>query len=170
MVCEVDWHVGLIERIVPLIIAKYQFLIGMKRIVWHLHVKEWAKMFNDNVFLNINLMTNLRWFRNGSFDFINKHLLCINESRENYHKLGNLVIWWFCVHVDSSKLFAIPMISLWWMRLWMKSWTIHLFRIFATLKERKTKDMKGTKGYKLIGSHCSYTPSLRLIKALEKEK
>jgi hypothetical protein len=65
---------------------------------------------------------------------------------ENYHKLGNLVIWWFCVHVNNSKLFTIPMISLWWMRLWMKSWTIYLFWIFATLKERKTKDMKGTKG------------------------
>jgi hypothetical protein len=33
MVCEVDWHVGLIERIMPVIVAKYQFLIGMKRIV-----------------------------------------------------------------------------------------------------------------------------------------
>jgi hypothetical protein len=47
----------------------------------------------------------------------------------------------------SSKLFTIPIISLWWMRLWMKSWTIYLFRIFATMKERKTKGMKGTKGF-----------------------
>lgn len=108
-------------------------------------------MFNHNIFLNINLMTNLRWFWNWSFDFINKHLLCINESRENYHKLGNLVIWWFCVHVNSSKLFTIPTISLWWMRLWMKSWTIYLFWIFTTSKERKTKGVKGTKGFFFLG-------------------